>query len=42
MEEVQKLNIVVEELEDALQAYFNDRFHSATVLAGAAEEHFTG
>lgn len=42
MKEVRKLDMAVEQLEDALQAYFDGRFHSATVLAGAAEQLFAG
>lgn len=42
MQRVQKINMAVEELEDALESYFKGRFHSATVLAGAAEQLFAG
>lgn len=42
MQSVKKINMAVEELEDALDAYFKGRFHSATVLAGAAEQLFAG
>ena len=42
MQRVQKINMAVEELEDALETYFNGRYHSATVLAGAAEQLFAG
>src|SRR5262245_43028542 len=37
MKEVQRIDIAAEQLTDALEAYFDRRFHSATVLAGAAE-----
>ena len=42
MQRVQKINMALEELEDALESYFKGRFHSATVLAGAAEQLFAG
>jgi hypothetical protein len=42
MRQVQKLDIAVEQLEDALKAYFDGRFHSAIVLAGAAEQLLGG
>ena len=42
MRQVQKLDIAVEQLEDALRAYFDGRFHSAMVLAGAAEQLLAG
>lgn len=42
MQQVQKLTMAVEQLEDALAAYFSGRFHSAIVLAGAAEQLFAG
>ena len=42
MKEVKKLDMAVEQLEDALKAYFDGRYHSATVLAGAAEQLFAG
>jgi hypothetical protein len=42
MQRVQKINMAVEELEDALECYFKGRFHSATALAGAAEQLFAG
>jgi hypothetical protein len=42
MQQVKKLDMAVEQLEDALTAYFNGRFHSAIVLAGAAEQLFAG
>lgn len=38
MRRVEKLHIATEQLEDALKAYFDGRFHSAIVLAGAAEQ----
>ena len=37
-----KLIIAAEQLEDALQAFFNGRYHSAIVLAGAAEQLLAG
>jgi hypothetical protein len=42
MKIVQKIHIAVEQLEDALEAWFNARYHSAIVLAGAAEQLFGG
>jgi len=42
MKEIKKLDMAVEQLEDALKAYFDGRYHSATVLAGAAEQLFAG
>lgn len=42
MEKVQKINMAVQELEDALEAYFKGRHHSALVLAAAAEQLFAG
>lgn len=42
MKQVEKLDIAIEQLEDALEAYFNGRFHSATVLAGASEQLLAG
>lgn len=42
MRQVQKLDIAAEQLEDALKAYFDGRFHSAIVLAGAAEQLLAG
>jgi hypothetical protein len=38
MRRVEKLHIAVEQLGDALKAYFDGHFHSAIVLAGAAEQ----
>lgn len=42
MHTVQKIDIAVEQLADALEVYFKGHFHSATVLAGAAEQLFAG
>ena len=42
MQEVKKIDMAVEQLEDGLQAYFNGRYHSALVLAAAAEQLFAG
>jgi hypothetical protein len=42
MKQVEKLSMAVEQLEDALLAYFDRRFHSAIVLAGAAEQLLAG
>jgi hypothetical protein len=42
MKEVHKLDMAVEQLEDALKVYFEGRFHSAIVLAGAAEQLLAG
>ena len=42
MIEVPKLAMAVEQLEDSLKAYFERRYHSAIVLAGAAEQLFAG
>jgi hypothetical protein len=42
MHTVHKIDIAVEQLADALEAYFKGRFHSATVLAGASEQLFSG
>lgn len=42
MKQVEKIHIAVEELEDALKAYFERRFHSALVLAAAAEQLLAG
>ncbi len=38
MRPVKKLTIAVEQLEDGLKAFFDQRYFSAIVLAGAAEE----
>jgi len=42
MKTLQKIDIAIEELHDALQKYFEGRFHSALVLAGAAEQLIGG
>ena len=42
MQEVRKIDMAVQQLEDAFQAYFNGRYHSALVLAAAAEQLFAG
>lgn len=42
MFEVSKLAMAVEQLDDSLKAYFDGRYHSAIVLAGAAEQLFAG
>jgi hypothetical protein len=42
MQTLQKIDMALEQLEDALEAYFKERYHSATVLAGAAEQLFAG
>jgi hypothetical protein len=42
LQEVEKLQIALEQLEDALHSYFAGRFHSAIVLAGAAEQLLGG
>ena len=42
LQEVRKLDMAVQQLEDALSAYFNGRYHSALVLAAAAEQLFSG
>lgn len=42
MQEVRKIDMAVQQLEDSLQAYFNGRYHSALVLAAAAEQLFAG
>jgi hypothetical protein len=42
IQEVEKLQIAIEQLEDALEAYFTGRFHSAIVLAGASEQLLAG
>ena len=38
MAKISKLDIAIEQLEDALRSYFARRYHSAIVLAGAAEQ----
>ena len=40
--QIEKLDIAIEQLEDALTAYFAGRYHSAIVLAGAAEQLLAG
>lgn len=42
MQEVKKLDMAVQQLEDALKSYFAGRYHSAIVLAGAAEQLLAG
>lgn len=42
MQEVRKIDMAVQQLEDALEAYFDGRYHSALVLAAAAEQLFAG
>jgi hypothetical protein len=42
VQEIRKIDMAVQQLEDALQAYFNGRYHSALVLAAAAEQLFAG
>lgn len=42
MKKIQKLDMAVEQLEDALKMYFEGRYHSATVLGGAAEQLLAG
>ena len=42
MKNVEKIDIAVEQLQDALTAYFDRRYFSAMVLAGAAEQLFAG
>jgi hypothetical protein len=42
MRKIQKIDIAFEQLGDALEAYFAGRFHSALVLAAAAEQLFAG
>ena len=42
MQEVKKIDMAFQQLEDALAAYFNGRYHSALVLAAAAEQLFAG
>jgi hypothetical protein len=39
---LKKLDMALEQFEDALKSYFDGRYHSATVLAGAAEQLFAG
>ena len=40
MEQVRKIDMAIQQLEDALTTYYLGRYHSALVLAGAAEELF--
>ncbi len=42
LRQIEKLQIAIEQLEDALEAYFAERFHSAIVLAGASEQLLAG
>jgi HEPN domain-containing protein len=42
MQSIRKIDMAMEQLEDALEAYFRGHYHSATVLAGAAEQLFAG
>ena len=42
MQEIKKIDMAFQQLEDALAAYFNGRYHSALVLAAAAEQLFAG
>ena len=42
MQEVRKIDMAIQKLEDALRAYFDGRHHSALVLAAAAEQLFAG
>lgn len=42
IQQIEKIQIASEQLEDALSAYFAGRFHSALVLASAAEQLFAG
>ena len=42
MQEVRKIDMAVQQLEDALRAYFDGRHHSALVLAAASEQLFAG
>jgi aspartate/methionine/tyrosine aminotransferase len=39
-EEVEKMTMGIQQLEDALLRYYEERYHSAIVLAGAAEQLF--
>jgi hypothetical protein len=39
---VEKIDMAFEQLDDALKAYFDGRYHSATVLAGASEQLLAG
>lgn len=42
MQEVRKIEMAVQQLQDALTTYFNGRYHSALVLAAASEQLFAG
>jgi hypothetical protein len=42
IQQIEKIQIASEQLEDALSAYFAGRFHSALVLASAAEQLYAG
>jgi hypothetical protein len=42
MSPIDKLELAVQELDDALRCYFERRHHSALVLAAAAEQLFAG
>lgn len=42
MKQIEKLEIALEQLEDALSAYFHARYYSAIVLAGASEQLLAG
>ncbi|VWX34069.1 conserved hypothetical protein [Limnobacter sp. 130] len=42
MQEVKKIDMALQQLEDALAAYFGGRYYSALVLAAAAEQLFGG
>lgn len=42
MQEVRKIDMAVQQLQDALDAYFNERYHSALVLAAASEQLLAG
>ena len=42
MQEFKKIDMAFQQLEDALAAYFTGRYHSALVLAAAAEQLFAG
>lgn len=42
METVHKIDMAMQQLEDALDSYLGARYHSAIVLAAAAEQLFSG
>lgn len=42
MQEVRKIDMAVQQLQDALDAYFKERYHSGLVLAAASEQLFAG